>query len=755
MDYTIDTLPSRLTLGRQTETGVTDIRIDMSEWLKQWPELTISIWPTRPGEKAAYPADTYMDGSAIIWRVNNADTAIAGSGTVQIMGVADGQKKLSKIMTTYIANTTTGVTTVPPAAAQPWADGVAASAASAQQAAQRAEDAAGEIKGISAIAQTLKAGQAATAEYANGVLRFGIPAGERGVAGEQGAKGEQGPKGDTGPQGEPGKDAVVDATLSQSGQAADAKVTGDALSKLKGDLAQLEDREKWILLNGIDYNNYKDGKYYGSGGTLLTSDAYVYSEEYIAIKPNTLYQSAYYNGSFKYYGGLAICFYDKNKTFISQHYNTYNFTSPPNAKYVRISTQKIYSNKCMWYESNGNLPTEYNQFGYTTKYIEEVTSQVEEVTSQVEEEQIVQYTDKTNKYFKTIEGTDRGEYDNWSYVTYEVSVNEEYIVSAVAGQDARLWLMFDNDDNVLSYSTDSSMTSAKTERIKIIPRCTKLVVNNAGSKDPTLNKLLKNYTVPSNKVLHNGITLSELLLNNMFNNILYGKTLVCCGDSITWGADMEMGEGGFTDTPNIDCYWWTPTSPIDGSFVKKTTNVRMPYGYQIASRNGMTFFDAGISGSTMQGLENKYGFSLENGRYTKLPDSIDYLCIFFGWNDAAYGTLGTIDDTTNESYYGGYNVVLPYLINKYPYTKICLIVPFGCTANHRNAIRLLANKWGVACFDMYKSGTPLYFGKESDVGVNESIVTLNKAKFQANGAHPNYQGHNQISVMLENFLRGI
>ena len=140
MDYTIDTLPSRLTLGRQTETGVNDIRIDMSEWLKQWPELVISIWPTRPGEEAAYPADTYIDGSTIIWRVNNADTAIAGSGTVQIMGVANEQKKLSKITTTYIASTTTDVTTDPPEAAQPWVDGVVASAASAQQAAQRAEE---------------------------------------------------------------------------------------------------------------------------------------------------------------------------------------------------------------------------------------------------------------------------------------------------------------------------------------------------------------------------------------------------------------------------------------------------------------------------------------------------------------------------------------------------------------------------------------------------------------------------------------
>lgn len=231
MDYTIDTLPSRLTLGRQTETGVNDIRIDMSEWLRQWPGLAISIWPTRPGEKAAYPADTYMDGNAIIWRVNNADTAIAGSGTVQIMGVADGQKKLSKIMTTYIANTTTGVTTGPPAAAQPWADSVAVSAASAQEAAQRAEDAAGEIKGLSAAAQTLDAGAEATAEYADGVLTLGIPRGPQGVPGpqgEQGIQGVPGPKGDkgdtgaAGPQGKPGRDG------------ADAEVTAGSIRAALG-----------------------------------------------------------------------------------------------------------------------------------------------------------------------------------------------------------------------------------------------------------------------------------------------------------------------------------------------------------------------------------------------------------------------------------------------------------------------------------------------------------------------------------------
>lgn len=65
------------------------------------------------------------------------------------------------------------------------------------------------------------------------------PKGDTGETGPQGPKGDKGDKGDTGAQGPagadgkdgaPGKDATVDVTLSQSGKAADAKVTGDALA---------------------------------------------------------------------------------------------------------------------------------------------------------------------------------------------------------------------------------------------------------------------------------------------------------------------------------------------------------------------------------------------------------------------------------------------------------------------------------------------------------------------------------------------
>lgn len=56
------------------------------------------------------------------------------------------------------------------------------------------------------------------------------PQGETGPRGEQGPQGEKGEIGEVGPAGAPGKDATVDATLTQSGKAADAKVTGDALA---------------------------------------------------------------------------------------------------------------------------------------------------------------------------------------------------------------------------------------------------------------------------------------------------------------------------------------------------------------------------------------------------------------------------------------------------------------------------------------------------------------------------------------------
>lgn len=330
---------------------------------------------------------------------------------------------------------------------------------------------------------------------------------------------------------------------------------------------------------------------------------------------------------------------------------------------------------------------------------------------------------------------------SWRYFYKSVSPNEIYYIDSYCGQNARLWFFFDSDGNKVDQYTDSvdpNTQKERTDTITIPDGVATLAVNCRKVDDVFFNTILKKHilAIPYTNVIGN------------HNDKMYGKTIVFCGDSITYGADMPAD--GITDKPIVPVF-----QRSGSSFVQETTGVLMPFGYQIASRHNMIYYNDGISGSTMQDVAGKNGFSKASGRYTTLPDNIDYLVIFFGWNDTAYGTLGTITDSTNQSFYGGYNVVLPYLQNKYPYTKICLVVPFGTDADHRNAIRLLANRWGVSVFDMYGAGTPLYYGKEDNVGVLPSVVTANRAKFQANGAHPNYQGHTQIADMLEQHLMGI
>lgn len=199
----IDNLPYALPLGKQTETGVTTITIDMSPWLDQWPGMETVIMATRPGESAAYPAATRMDGSNIVWTVNGADTAIAGRGTAEILGLVDGVRKLSQIVRTRIKASTVATTMEPPDGAQPWVDKVL--------------NAADEIKNMTAQAETLQPGDAATASYADGKLTLGIPRGlpgepgARGDKGDQGEPGVKGDKGDPGPKGDPGSDASVTA----------------------------------------------------------------------------------------------------------------------------------------------------------------------------------------------------------------------------------------------------------------------------------------------------------------------------------------------------------------------------------------------------------------------------------------------------------------------------------------------------------------------------------------------------------------
>ena len=239
-------------------------------------------------------------------------------------------------------------------------------------------------------------------------------------------------------------------------------------------------------------------------------------------------------------------------------------------------------------------------------------------------------------------------------------------------------------------------------------------------------------------------------------NILWGKKYVACGDSYTHGDwsnwTDSQGNTGTESTEVYDADW----------------GVYKTYPYWIAKRNHMTLVNDGQNGSILalhpdylagtQEISYKRPFSYL--RYQQIPEDADYITIWFGINDKLQGVpVGSIDDATNETFYGAWNVVLSYLIEHHPYAKIGIIVTSGASEAYREAERAAAKKWGIPYLDIMGDAQiyPILAGKESAQGLSETAQSLRKESFVVSDSnpHPNLEAHKFMSTFLENWLRGL
>lgn len=224
-----------LLLGRVDENRATRVLIDLKSILSQYPDAIASITVKQPG-RAEYPAVVKQEGGILTWEITRADIGDkAGSGQAQItIQDADGTVIKTAIACTRIGESLGNATAPAPDPVETWIDKATGTLADVKRAGNAAQAVADEVQ------RRLDNGD------------FVGPQGPQGGTGEIGPIGPQGPQG---AKGEPGKDAVIDATLTQEGEAADAAATGKRLAEIEKAVAEKADKARQNILIGIETGN--------------------------------------------------------------------------------------------------------------------------------------------------------------------------------------------------------------------------------------------------------------------------------------------------------------------------------------------------------------------------------------------------------------------------------------------------------------------------------------------------------------------
>ncbi len=314
---------------------------------------------------------------------------------------------------------------------------------------------------------------------------------------------------------------------------------------------------------------------------------------------------------------------------------------------------------------------------------------------------------------------------------------DQFIYKGEGSYSAQSWYFYNNNSFVSQGQFNGETTVVVPSGVNYV-RFTSYAATN---KEIILEVTKKN-SPPTKKLF-------ELIDKINQGNVLYGKKYVAVGDSFTEG-DFS----GWTDENGLS----GTSSPVIYDSSKKMYKT---YPWWIATRNNMTLINEGKCGGVMplskqyiageQSITYRNPYS--NGRYLSVPEDADYLTIWFGINDSSNTNLGTVEDTTNETFYGAYNVVLEWLLVNRPALKIGLIVTTGATAAYRQAVRDIGKRWGIPVLDMMGEDAPTLFGKEE--GLCDTAAQIYRDKFfvtETNG-HPNILAHENMSTYIEAFLR--
>ena len=142
-------------------------------------------------------------------------------------------------------------------------------------------------------------------------------------------------------------------------------------------------------------------------------------------------------------------------------------------------------------------------------------------------------------------------------------------------------------------------------------------------------------------------------------------------------------------------------------------------------------------------------------RMTQILDDRDFIIVMGGLNDYFNDVeLGIATDTGDQTVCGAINIILTYLINRFPTKCVMVALPFvGYEAGRNGAGYSLAEMnevwkerceyYGIPCFDMDKEGSMGY----------KVPARMNAYYPENDRTHPNKTGQRHIGKVMANFIK--
>ena len=464
--------------------------------------------------------------------------------------------------------------------------------------------------------------------------------------------------------------------------------------------------------NLFNVANSSINKYvYSGSGALGDNDIYD-TTEFIKVKPNTSYSHNFSNGNYSYYGD--------DKTFISGGTSLQSvFTTPTNCYYLRKSYKKD-GLKSMLVEGDV-LPTSYIPYGFSLD--EKIQIKAQSITDECKKDiykniiisakntdfinvspNLIDPSNVTlNKYVYSGNGSlgDNSDFDVTEFI--EVKENVEYSTNCTIGTYA-----YYNNDKVF-VSGGSSLTSLFTipQGVKYIR---KSIHKNVTDRFVSESSKSTQYEKYGEKSLKEDI---KVLANT--SSKWKNKKWYVIGDSITY-ANTYMNGYAKVARDNLDC-----DITIDA-----------------------------VSGQTISTMCDRVTNESIGDK-----DLITIMCCM---NDYKNTEVGTINDTTNTTFYGSLYLAIKKILTIKPSIRLVFITsqragnneyfPQYDTANPKgykqidyvNAVKKMGDKYGIPVLDLY-----------SISGINEFTLTT----YTDDNIHPNERGHKLIGEIVSSFLNMI